>query len=158
MGNKYQKVISQIKAEHEIKLLILIFRAMSSHQKWIICVPAAFLFLFFVLVQWVHGPSVSGDISIILHIIPPAGLHVRPKPSRDFRTLHFTNISVTLEEMKKGSLNKTFTAKIEPEISWKLERNLHFIWVGRPIPQKYIDTINYWFSRNKNLQVKPENK
>ena len=59
--------------------------------------------------------------------------------------------------MRKGSLHKTFSAEMKPEINWDLPRNLHFIWVGRPIPQKYIDTVNSWAIGNPNFQVNLNN-
>ena len=55
--------------------------------------------------------------------------------------------------MEKGSLHKSFKATTKPEITWDLARKLHFIWVGRPILQKYIEAVNSFASVNPNFQV-----
>lgn len=67
--------------------------------------------------------------------------------------IEFTNISVTREDMIKGSNKDFLFANIStPEDSFNLPKTVHFVWTGKPIEEKYIKNIQT-FLINEDYEI-----
>jgi len=67
--------------------------------------------------------------------------------------IEVSSIDVLREEMIKGSNNDHhFANKSSVEGSYTVPKTVHFIWTGKPIPQKYIKNIQT-FAMNKDYEI-----
>ena len=69
-------------------------------------------------------------------------------------TVTSTNITKLYSEMMKGSMPLDLEYDIIKEDSWKIPKSLHFLWIGRPMPQKYIRNIERFSKHNPTYQVR----
>ena len=50
-------------------------------------------------------------------------------------------------------MENRFQSSIQMDTNYELPRTLHFIWAGRPIKEKYVDSINLFSQDNPNYEV-----